>query len=289
MDRPSLEGNGLTNFPLLPQSRKTPQAQKLRPVHRHRNFASLRAIGALILREMATANGRSANGYIWAVAEPVGGIILLTVIFSMGFKAPPMGTNFAIFYASGLVPLMFYQTLSGKVARAIQYSRPLLAYPGVTFMDALLARTFYETITQILVSYLIFAGIYFTMETRTDPQILEIMLSLAMAFVVALGVGVMNCFLFAAFDWWASAWSILTRPLFIVSCIFFIYDDVPQPFRDYLWFNPLIHVVGQMRKAFYPSYAGDYVSPVYTFGTGLALIVMGLALLARYHRDLLSS
>ncbi|WP_411958362.1 ABC transporter permease [Paracoccus homiensis] len=209
----------MTHSPPLPQSRKPRQVQKLRSVHRQRRFASLRAIGALILREMTTANGRSANGYLWAVAEPVGGIVLLTVIFSLGFRSPPVGTNFAIFYASGLVPFMFYQTLSNKVARAIQYSKSLLAYPAVTFMDALLARTLYETVTQILVAYLIFAGIYFSMETRTDPQILEIMLSLAMALVFSLGVGVMNCFLFSAFDWWSSAWSILTRPLFIMSCL----------------------------------------------------------------------
>lgn len=279
----------MTHSPPLPQSRKPRQVRKLRSVHRQRRFASLRAIGALILREMTTANGRSANGYLWAVAEPVGGIVLLTVIFSLGFRSPPVGTNFAIFYASGLVPFMFYQTLSNKVARAIQYSKSLLAYPAVTFMDALLARTLYETVTQILVAYLIFAGIYFSMETRTDPQILEIMLSLAMALVFSLGVGVMNCFLFSAFDWWSSAWSILTRPLFIMSCIFFIFDDIPQPFQDYLWFNPLVHIIGQMRKAFYPSYAGDYVSPLYVFGVGVALIAIGLAFLTRYHRDLVSS
>lgn len=279
----------MTHSPSLPQSRGTGRPGPLRPVHRQRPFASLRAIGALVLREMATTKGRSANGYLWAVAEPVGGIILLTAIFSMGFRSPPVGTNFAIFYASGLVPLMFYMNLSGKIARSIQYSKPLLAYPAVTFMDALLARTFYQTVTQILVAYLIFSGIYFTQETRTDPQILGIMLSLAMAFVLSFGIGVMNCFLFAAFPWWQSAWSILTRPLFIASCIFFIFDNVPQPYRDYLWFNPLVHVIGQMRRAFYPSYAGDYVSATYVFGVGAGLTALGLALLVRYHRDLLSS
>jgi capsular polysaccharide transport system permease protein len=92
---------------------------ELRPVHRQRSFASLRAIGALILREMTATNGRSANGYLWAIAEPVGGILLLTVLFSLGFRSPPIGTNFAIFYATGLVPFMFYQSLSSKVAGAI--------------------------------------------------------------------------------------------------------------------------------------------------------------------------
>lgn len=262
---------------------------RLRPAHQQRRFASLRAIGALILREMSTTNGRTANGYLWAVAEPVGGIILLTIIFSLGFRSPPMGTNFAIFYATGIVPFLFYTSLSNKLANSIQYSKSLLAYPAVTFMDALLARIIFNTVTQILVAYLIFTGIYYTMETRTDPQITGIVLALSMALVTATGVGTLNCFLFSAFPWWQFVWSMLTRPLFIISCILFIFDDVPAPFQDYLWFNPLIHVIGQMRKSFYPSYVGDYVSPVYVFGIGLTLIAIGLALLVRYHRDLLNS
>ncbi|RNF32885.1 ABC transporter permease [Paracoccus methylarcula] len=273
----------------MPHSTDPIPEADLRPVHEQRSFASLRSIGALILREMSTTNGRSANGYLWAVAEPAGGIILLTIIFSLGFRSPPIGTNFAIFYATGLVPFMFYMALAAKVAASIQYSKSLLAYPAVTFMDALLARLVFNTVTQILVSYIVFAGVYFTMETRTDPQIVEIALSLSMAFVIAAGIGVMNCFLFEAFPWWRFAWSILTRPLFLASCIFFIFDDIPEPFQDYLWFNPLVHVIGQMRKAFYPSYMGDYVSPVYVFGVGLALTAFGLALLVRYHRDLLNS
>jgi capsular polysaccharide transport system permease protein len=266
-----------------------PPSADLRPVHRQRSFASLRAIGALVLREMSATNGRSANGYLWAIAEPVGGIILLTVIFSMGFRSPPIGTNFAIFYATGLVPFMFYQSISGRIASAITYSKTLLAYPAVTFMDALLARTFYNLVTQILVAYLILAGVYFTMETRTDPQILGIMLSLSMAFVFGTGLGTLSCFLTAAFAWWQPVWSIITRPLLLASCVIYIFDDVPEPYRDYLWFNPLVHVVGQMRKSFYPSYPGDYVNPTYVFGVGLCLMALGLSLLARYHRDLLNS
>lgn len=265
------------------------EVAQLRPVHQQRSYASLRAIGALILREMTTTNGRSATGYLWAVAEPVGGIILLTLIFSLGLRTPPVGTNFAMFYATGLVPFLLFNDMCNKTAQSIRFSATLLAYPAVTFTDALIARIFYNALTQLLVAYLIFTGIYFMQETRTDPQVLSIALSLAMAFVLAIGIGVLNCFLFTAFPWWQFGWAILTRPLFIISCVLFIYDDIPQPYQDYLWYNPLIHVIGQMRVAFYPSYIGNYVSPTYVFGIGLVLMMIGLGLLVRYHRDLLNS
>lgn len=274
----------------LPSRKTEPTgARRLRPVSQQRSFATFRAIGALILREVATSNGRAAGGYFWAIAEPVGGIALLTLIFSFGFRSPPMGTNFAIFYATGVIPFTVFTTMSNRVAQSISYSKALLTYPAVTFVDALIARIIVNAITQILVAYIVFLGIVLLQETRTDPQIHLIMAGMAMAFVLGIGVGALNCFLISAFPSWAQIWSILTRPLFLISCIFFIYDDVPDQVQGYLWFNPLVHVVGQMRRAFYPSYSGDYVSPAYVFGVGLVLLVIGLALLIRYHRDLQNS
>ncbi|MBU2956635.1 ABC transporter permease [Paracoccus sp. 1_MG-2023] len=272
--------------PAFPTQTRATRPRQLKEVRKHRSHASFRAITALILREMQTSNGRGRGSYIWAILEPVGGIVMLTMIFSLGFRAPPIGTNFAIFYATGMVPFMAYMDISGKVSNAVGYSKPLLAYPAVTFMDALIARVIFNTITQLMVAIVIFTGICMMMETRTEPQIGGIALAMLMAVTIGTGVGVMNSFLFQAFDWWQSIWSILTRPLFLLSGLFFIFDDVPQPYQDWLWYNPLIHVIGQMRRSFFPSYIGDYVSLAYLFGVGMGLTALGMALLVRYHRDL---
>ncbi|WP_410218945.1 ABC transporter permease, partial [Paracoccus sp. (in: a-proteobacteria)] len=144
-------------------------------------------------------------------------------------------------------------------------------------------------VTMIWVTAVVFVTLSVFMETRTDPQFGLIVIGLAMAVVLGAAVGAMNCFLFEAFTWWQQLWGILMRPLFLMSCLFFIFDDIPQPYRDWLWWNPLVHVVGQMRRAFYPSYVGDYVSYTYVFGLGLGLFAIGLALLIRYHRDLQNS
>ncbi|TJZ94144.1 sugar ABC transporter permease [Paracoccus gahaiensis] len=273
----------------LPQARPASGPRTLKEVRKHRRFASLRAIGALILREMQTSHGRQAGGYFWAIAEPAGGIVLLTIIFSVAFQVPPLGTSFPMFYATGMVPFLGYLDMSGKVAGAVRYSAALLAYPAVTFMDALLARIAFNSMTQIMVATVIFVTIYVTGDTRTDPQIDQIAIAIAMMLMVGAGVGVMNCFLFEAFSFWQPLWSIFMRPFFLLSCIFFMFDDVPQPYQDWLWWNPLIHIIGQMRAAFYPGYTGDYISHVYVFGLGLGLFALGLMLLARYHRDLQNS
>lgn len=283
----------MTDNPAAPPpafpAKAAPSTSILRPVAGSRRFATLRAVLALVLREMGTTYGRTSGGYIWAIAEPVGGIAILALIFSVGFRHPPMGTNFAIFYATGLVPFLFYMDISSKLSQSITYSKSLLTYPAVTFLDAIIGRLVTNLVTQLLVAYIVFTGIMVLMDTRTDPQPLLIALSFAMATVLAMGIGVLNCFLFTAFPTWQKIWGILNRPMFIISCVLFVFDSIPQPWRDYLWWNPLVHIVGQMRKGFYPGYSGDYISPAYVFAVGLGLLALGLALLLRYHRDLLNS
>lgn len=261
--------------PLIPSPRKP------------RRFAGFRTIVALMLREMATTNTRSSGGYLWAILEPVAGILLLTAIFSAAFRVPPIGINFPIFYATGLVPFTLYRSISDKMATSLQFSRALLAYPTVTFIDALLARFLVNIMTQIMVAYLIFSFIFLIYDTRTILELPRIIEAFAMAAALAAGIGTMNCYLFSAFPLWQQFWAIINRPLFILSCLFFTFESVPQPYRDYLWYNPLIHVVGMSRSGFYPTYEAAYVSRIYVYGIGFGLMLLGLLLLRRFYRDLI--
>ena len=83
-------------------------------------------------------------------------------------------------------------------------------------------------------------------------------------------------------------WGIITRPLFLASGIFFIYDDLPKAVQDILWYNPLMQVVGVMRQGFYPTYKGEYISLVFILGIALTFLFLGVLLLGRYHRDILN-
>ncbi len=255
---------------------------------RGRRFASLRTITALVLREMVTTYGRSPGGYLWAVLEPAAGIALLTLIFSVGFRSPALGTNFPIFYATGMVPFLMYNDISGKVAMSLLFSKPLLAYPAVTYLDAIIARFVVNMLTQILVAYITLGGILLAFDTRLLPDYTTIVAAFGLAAILALGIGTMNCYLFTRFPVWQRTWSIIMRPMFIISCIFFLFETIPQPYRDILWYNPLVHIVGLMRRGFYANYDASYVSILYLLGLSLGLFMAGLLLLRRQHRTLLN-
>ncbi|WP_090115020.1 ABC transporter permease [Limimaricola pyoseonensis] len=258
-----------------------------RPRMPRRRFASMRAIMALILREMSTRYGRSPGGYLWAVLEPVAGIALLTLVFAAAFRSPPLGTNFAVFYATGMVPFLIFTGVQGTVAGALNYSRQLLAYPTVTYLDALLARFALNFMTQLMVAYIVLGGCILIFDTRLTLNLPVIIEAFALTGLLSLGIGTLNCYLFSRSNIFQQVWSILMRPAFIVSGVFFLFEAIPEPYSDYLWFNPLIHVLGLMRRGFYSTYDATYVSVTFVVGVSLTCLALGLLLLWRFHAELL--
>ena len=265
-------------------------APTLKPVQsKARSFPTLRTVMALILREMSTTYGRSPGGYLWAILEPAAGTALLTAIFSLGFKSPPLGTHFGIYYATGIVPFLFYNDLASKIGNAIQYSKSLLVYPSVTFVDAILARFLLNAMTQMMVAYIVLTFIIFGLGAPVSIDVGRIALGFSMAMALGLGVGTLNCFLFSMYPLWRQIWSIFTRPLFFISGVLFLHESVPEPYRTWLEWNPLVHVIGAVRSGFYARYDAPYVDPVFVFGLSLLLLVTGLIFLRRYHTDILNN
>lgn len=242
----------------------------------------MRSVAALILREMVTTYGRSPGGYLWAVIEPLAAIALLSFAFSLAFRAPSLGVSFPLFYATAYLPYMLFHDVSSKAATAIRFSKPLLNFSAVSWLDLLIARFVLNTFTHLAVGAVVLAGMVILLDTRVSPDMAGVAIASGMVIALTLGVGTVNAFLFLAFPAWERVWMILTRPLFIISGVFFLFEDVPAHVAGFLWFNPLFHATGQMRAAFYGTYDAGYVSVLYPFAIGVALFVLGLALLSRH-------
>ena len=275
-------------FPPVPAPVPAP-AQALPPAESGtRRFASTRTVAALILREMSTRYGRTPGGYLWGIAEPMAAIMILSLAFSLVMRAPSLGTSFLLFYATGYLPFSLYQTLSNTVGKAISFSKPLLKYPAVTWVDAVIARFLLNSLTEILITALLLGGILAVLDNRAVLDFPPLVTAMLLAMILGLGVGVLNCALSGLFPIWDMVWSIVTRPLFLASGVIFLYDIMPPVARDILWYNPLVHIVGRMRTGFYSTYTAPYVNETYVLVIALVCLVLGLVLLGRYHRDILN-
>lgn len=243
-----------------------------------------RTIFALILREMATTYGRSPGGYAWAILQPLGGIILLSYAFSLLVRSPSLGTSFVLFYATGYLPFDLYSSLSQKIGAALRYSKPLLAYPRVIWLDAILARWLLNTLIGALVFLIMVSGIMIKVDTRTIIDIGPILSGLAVMALAGLGVGMMNCLLMGYFPIWERLWSIINRPMFLASGVLFLYEDMPPIVQNVLWWNPLMHAIALVRRGFYPNYHATFVSQPYAYALSLTLILFAMIFLRRGYK-----
>jgi len=249
---------------------------------------AMRPIVALMLREMSSRYGRTPGGYIWALLEPLGMILILGFVWSLLARAPSLGTSYFLFKATGFMILQMFTVLGNNVGRAMNFSRPLLFYPRVTWLDAILARFLLNALVVSLVTLIILTGVVVYEDLRLVLDWGKILLAMSLAALLGLGVGCLNCYLFQRFPVWEQIWGILTRPLFIVSGVIFLYEEVPPVAQAVLWYNPVMHLTGIMRDGFYALYRPDYVSLVYVGLWIVVPMVTGLMLLRQYHRDLLN-
>jgi capsular polysaccharide transport system permease protein len=274
------------------ENSSSPDAPVSPPVARARrrhSWASGRVILALMLREMSTRYGRSPGGYLWAFLEPIGAILVMAIGFSLLVRTPPLGSSFILFFATGMLPFTLYQNLTLAVAGSIGFSKGLLKYPIVTWVDSMIARFTLNTLTSLLIIYIVITGILVVTQTRAIIEIGPILLALLLATFLGTGLGALNCALNGMIVPWPLIWSVITRPLFLASGILIMYEDLPEAAQNIIWYVPQIHIAGIMRSGFYPNYIPEYVSVPYVAGFSLVTLCLGLLLLGRFHRDILNN
>ncbi|MFQ6240248.1 ABC transporter permease [Sinorhizobium meliloti] len=214
----------------------------------------LRVVSAMIVREMSTRFGSKPGGYIWALLEPVGYIAMMTVIFGAIAHTPALGTNFILFFATGYLGYQLYQAKVAYLGGAIRANKSLLSYPNVAPIDAITARYILQTLTTILVSFVVFSAIFFTLHHSPELNWPLLLGAEFYASLLAVGVGLFNCVMFVRFSIYEQIYGIVTRPMFLLCGVFFLPDEMPHPYRDILLTNPVCHVIMLFRTGFYPEY-----------------------------------
>jgi capsular polysaccharide transport system permease protein len=249
----------------------------------------LRVIAALIMREMATRYGRSAGGYAWALLEPGVFILMMAALFSQIAHKPPLGENFGLFYATGYMAFHFYFDISTTTSTAVEFNRPLFSFPRVTPLDTVLARFALQFLTCCFVAVIILGGMMMALDDQIRLDLAPLFAAIGLASFLALGVSALNCVLFAYSPTWQRTFLLINRPLFLISGIFFLHEDMPQGVQDALWWNPLVHVTALMRAGFYPVYDPVFVSVWYVVACAGAPLIAGAVMLRVLKAEMLEA
>ncbi|MNV19197.1 Polysialic acid transport protein KpsM [compost metagenome] len=236
----------------------------------------MRIVSAFIIREIATRYGRSPGGYLWAFLEPIAFIGLMSTLMSAIGRSPPMGTSFTLFYATGYLAFSMYRVMENYLTSSVSANKSLLSYPNVAAFDAVIARFILQAGTSVVVSIVIIMA---AMQTVRHPISLDwarVLEAAAAAWILAIGIALSNITLFFKFPLYRKAYENLTRPLLLLSGVFLLPTHLPHPFREWLLWNPVAHVVILFRQGFYGRASSDGLDIEFLTITACAALFLGM-------------
>lgn len=237
----------------------------------------IRVIGALVLRETRATFGTSHFGYLWAIITPAASVGILVILFSLIARQPPFGSSLALFFATGILVLEFFNKLSNTLMTCFTANRALLTYPLIKETDALIARLILISATYLLIM-LVFFGALVAIGMAPWPAHLPGLLgAFATTALLGFGFGTLNAVVTSLWESWVHVEKVLTRPLFFISGIFYIPSSLPPEAVAVLRWNPVLHLVEWFRYGYYSGYHSVILQPTYPLFIAMVLIFLGLA------------
>ena len=236
-----------------------------------------RVLVSLALRETRATFGTSVFGYLWAIITPTISVGILVFIFSLIGRQPPFGSSLALFFASGILTLQFFNELSGKLMTVFDANRALLTYPIIKDVDTLLARALLVAATYTLIMAIFYTALVALGLASPPARPEHVILAFLATWFLGLGFGTLSAVVASLWDTWTQIEKILTRPLFFVSGIFYVPSQLPPQAREILQWSPVLHLVEWFRHGVYPNYNSMIFDMWYPIGVGAAMLLVGLA------------
>lgn len=238
-----------------------------------------RVVHALIIRETRTRFGDSTLGYGWALLEPVLHILMLSLVFAVLMHGrPPIGTQFFIFYYTGIIPYHVFVHTSSSMTYAVTANGALLQLPLVDTFDVILARGLLELATDVLVAAILLAGFGAVGLGALPHDFGGVAASVAVVWLLACGFGFVNAVVNAFFKSWDKIWAQLTRILYFCSGIFYVPGMMPDWIRDLLAWNPVLQAVDWFRASFFADYQPHWLDRPYLAAAAVVVLLVGLSL-----------
>ncbi|MFH5925883.1 ABC transporter permease [Roseomonas xinghualingensis] len=237
-----------------------------------------RIVGAILLRESRTRFGRTRLGYLWALAEPISHVMVMSVVYWAINRRAPVGDNVILFFVTGVLPYFLFQKTARNVGGALRGGQTLLRLPLVNGMDLVVGRALLEAVTWLCVTLIILGFMVSTGRAHMPDHPLVCAAAVIATFGLGFGVGLVNAVIMTMWKSWVMIYPMITKPLYHFSAIFFFIDRIPADLRYWLSWNPLMHGVQWFRQGYITEYASVTLDANYLLKWAIASILIGLCL-----------
>lgn len=240
-------------------------------------------ISALTVRDLRTEHRNASLGILLSVAQPVAaGFIFYLFSEVMGLRPTPIRGDAATFLVLGFLMFFLHTRTVAAVGGAIkkdmmnhQRATPFLFICVKAF--ALLYKSLFA-VAILLVLNLLARDLWVMQDGLT---FLTTMLA---AWIGGVAVGTLMMALHFYVSWAALVQTLYVRTMFFTSGVFFVANGPASGLRDFLGWNPLFHLLDQMRGAVFLNYTARTTDLGYAISVYLGLLLLGFLVEAHIRR-----
>jgi capsular polysaccharide transport system permease protein len=233
-------------------------------------------VHALMMREIKTRFGANRLGYFWAIAEPIAGVAVMGLIFTLIGRSSVANIPVVLFLFAAMLPYKLFSNLLNQLTSAVNANKALLAYRQVSAIDPVITRIIIELTTYLIVYCLIFSFLAWLGFNVLPDDLLKVLAASALLALMSIGLGLMLC---TAMSYWLDTKKmvgIFTRPLFFVSGILYCATMIPSKYWYLFDWNPIFHAMELSRDAYFSSYVTPVGSWSYLGMNALVIFSLGL-------------
>lgn len=248
-----------------------------------RERSRLSSLLALVRFQLHTLQAESRLALVWALFGPT---VLLSLISAMYFLSGThyiLGMDVAAFSLTGATTWIMFRQIVFRSSSSYVSARGLLNLPGVTPLATALAQaTIYLGVYMIVFCLLITAGYNGGLISLPGNA------SVFALFVAAMGacgaaVGILFGAIATQWRYFLRLAPVIERAIEIFSSVFFVSEQLPERYREYILWSPFAHGMQLLRSAYFSSYRSTDASLSY-FLTALVFLAAAALLAERFAR-----
>lgn len=241
--------------------RSSPALEELQDIIRYRDL-----IFQLVRRDIVARYKRSVLGIAWTMLQPLGMMIVLTIVFSQLFARVE---GYAVYLLSGLIAWTFFaQTTTSAIQQSVWGGALLrrIYIPQTAFSVSSIGTGFVNLVLSLIPLFLIMLII----GRPITPAILFIPIPIVLLTAFALGAGLLLSSLAVRFPDISEIYRILLQAWMYLTPIMYPSDILPDAYKHVLLYpNPMYYLILMFRV---PIYDGVLPSlPLSLIGTGISI------------------
>lgn len=245
----------------------------------------LHSLWLLSVRDLKVRYATSFLGYVWSILDPLVMSLIYLMVFTFFFKKDVGAEPYIVFLIAGLLPWVWFNTSVSDFTRAFRKDAKLVrstSIPRSIWINRIVLSKAFEFLLSLPV--LVLFAVSFGASVGWGLLWFPAAVLLQATLLVGLGLLIAPlCVLFSDLE---RTTALILRAMFYATPVIYAIQNLPEPFKTILSFNPLTGIFMLYRAAFFPELF-EPVPVMIAAVMSVGILFLGLLVFRRLERSVL--